>query len=96
MRLRMLTVLLILGLLAASCGSRATGTPALGEGLPEDAAAVAAERGLSPDDIYAALKTFTPSGQLDPYIMIASGGQGGQVLVIGVPSMRILKRNNFV
>ena len=91
MRLKILTMLLILGLLAASCGSRATSTPTLGEGLPDDAAAVAAERGLSPDDVYAALKTFTPSGQLDPYIMIASGGQGGQVLVIGVPSMRILK-----
>jgi len=91
MRPKLLTVLLIFGLLAASCGRWATSTPALGEGLPEDAAAVAAERGLSPDDIYAALKTFTPSGQLDPYIMIASGGQGGQVLVIGVPSMRILK-----
>ncbi len=60
-------------------------------GLPADAAAIAAERGLSPDDIYAAMKTYTPSGQLDPYIMFASGGQGGQVLVIGVPSMRILK-----
>jgi nitrous-oxide reductase len=59
--------------------------------LPSDAAAVAADRGLSPDDIYAALKTYTPSGKTDPYIMIASGGQSGQVLVIGLPSMRILK-----
>ncbi|MBI5878217.1 MAG: Sec-dependent nitrous-oxide reductase [Chloroflexi bacterium] len=32
-----------------------------------------------------------PSGKTDPYIMIASGGQSGQVLVIAVPSMRILK-----
>lgn len=60
-------------------------------GLPADAAAVATERGLTPDDIYAALRTFTPSGQLDPYIMIASGGQSGQLLAIGVPSMRLLK-----
>lgn len=84
----------------ASCGQpRPTPTPAASVvgsnnsqvGLPSDAAQVAAERGLAPDDIYAALKTFTPSGQLDPYIMFASGGQGGQVLVIGVPSMRILK-----
>ncbi|HLF02360.1 MAG TPA: Sec-dependent nitrous-oxide reductase, partial [Anaerolineales bacterium] len=43
------------------------------------------------DDIYAALKTYTPSGQTDPYIMFASGGQSGQVYVIGMPSMRILK-----
>jgi nitrous-oxide reductase len=73
-----------------ACGNKAAATPAT-TGLPADAAAVAAARGLTQDDIYAALKTYTPSGQLDPYIMFASGGQGGQVLAIGVPSMRILK-----
>ncbi|NUM49022.1 MAG: Sec-dependent nitrous-oxide reductase, partial [Anaerolineales bacterium] len=61
------------------------------EGLPTDAAALAAERGLTPDDVYAALSTYMPSGKLDPYLMFSSGGQSGQVLVIGVPSMRILK-----
>src|SRR5574341_501393 len=86
---KLLTVLLLLSTLLAACGSKPKATPA--SGLPADAAAVAAERGLTQDDIYAALKTYTPSGQLDPYIMIASGGQSGQVLVIGVPSMRILK-----
>jgi len=65
-------------------------TPAV-EGLPEDAAAIAAERGLTPNDVYAALSTYTPSGVHDPYIMFASGGHSGQVLVVGVPSMRILK-----
>ena len=60
-------------------------------GLPADAAALIAERGLTADDVYAAVKTYMPSGQLDPYIMFASGGQSGQVLVIGMPSMRILK-----
>lgn len=59
--------------------------------LPGDASALAAARGLTPDDIYAAVKTYMPSGQTDPYIMISSGGQSGQVLVIGLPSMRILK-----
>jgi nitrous-oxide reductase len=96
MHRRTLSLLLLLAVLAAACGRRApaAATPGAGlsgEGLPADAAAVAAERGLTPDDVYAALKTFTPSGQIDPYLMIASGGQGGQVLVIGVPSMRILK-----
>jgi nitrous-oxide reductase len=85
-----LALLLLLSTLVAACGSKATPTPA-GAGLPADAAAVAAERGLTQDDIYAALKTYTPSGETDPYIMFASGGQSGQVLVIGVPSMRILK-----
>ena len=60
-------------------------------GLAADASALAAERGLTADDVYAALKTYMPTGQHDPYIMLASGGQSGQVLVIGVPSMRILK-----
>lgn len=35
--------------------------------------------------------TYLPSGEHDPYIMLASGGQSGQMFVIGVPSMRILK-----
>jgi len=75
-------------------GCRNNGQPAAGNGasgLPSDAAALAAERGLTPDDIYGALKTYMPTGQHDPYIMISSGGQSGQVYVIGVPSMRLLK-----
>ncbi len=52
---------------------------------------VAEERGFTQDQIDAALTTYMPSGEIDPYIMFASGGQGGQVIVIGVPSMRILK-----
>jgi nitrous-oxide reductase len=46
---------------------------------------------LSDDQLLAAGITYMPSGEHDPYIMIASGGQSGQVFVIGVPSMRILK-----
>lgn len=46
---------------------------------------------LSDDQLLAAGLTYLPSGEHDPYIMIASGGQSGQVFVIGVPSMRILK-----
>ncbi len=48
-------------------------------------------RGLSEADVEAALKTFTPSGKADEYFIFASGGHSGQVVVIGVPSMRILK-----
>jgi len=49
------------------------------------------ERNLSEADVVAALKTYTPTGRTDPFIMFASGGHSGQVIVIGVPSMRILK-----
>jgi nitrous-oxide reductase len=57
-----------------------------------DAAAIAQARGLTPDDISAALSTYTPSGEHDPYILFASGGHSGQVYAVGVPSMRILKQ----
>jgi len=48
-------------------------------------------RGLSEADVEAALKTYVPTGKHDDYTIFASGGQSGQVLVIGVPSMRLLK-----
>lgn len=48
-------------------------------------------RGLSEDDVAAALKTFLPTGAKDDYMIFASGGQSGQVLAMGVPSMRLLK-----
>lgn len=87
-----LLAFLAVGIAVSSCNRSGQPTTAVQtEGLPADAAAVAAERGLTPQDMYAALKTYTPSGQYDPYIMFSSGGQSGQVLVIGVPSMRILK-----
>ena len=56
-----------------------------------DVAALIAERGFTTDNVVAALKTYMPSGQYDPFIMFASGGHSGQVHVIGLPSMRILR-----
>jgi nitrous-oxide reductase len=70
-----------LSILAQSC-SRPVGT---------DIGAIARERGLTDQDIVAALKTYQPTGRLDEYIMFSSGGHSGQVLVIGIPSMRLLK-----
>ncbi|MEO6952765.1 MAG: cytochrome C, partial [Polyangia bacterium] len=48
-------------------------------------------RGLNEADVEAALKTYTPSGKMDEYYVFAGGGQSGNVDVIGVPSMRLLK-----
>ena len=48
-------------------------------------------RGLSQQDLLAAAKTYTPTGKLDEYVVFSSGGQSGQVIAYGVPSMRILK-----
>ncbi len=47
-------------------------------------------RGLSDADVESALETYVPSGKHDECTIFASGGQSGQVLVIGVPSMRLL------
>jgi nitrous-oxide reductase len=52
---------------------------------------IAEERGLTDADIRAALMTYTPSGVMDEYLMFASGGHSGQVLVVGMPSMRLLR-----
>jgi nitrous-oxide reductase len=59
--------------------------------LSADASAIAEARGLTPDDVAAALKTYMPTGRHDEYIMFASGGHAGQVFVVGLPSMRLLK-----
>jgi nitrous-oxide reductase len=48
-------------------------------------------RGLTEGDVEAAVRTYVPGGKTDDYFIFASGGQSGQVLVLGVPSMRLLK-----
>ncbi len=65
--------------------------PAITQQKSQSLQAVMKERGLTERDILAAAKTYTPTGKYDPYIAISSGGQSGQVIVYGVPSMRILK-----
>ncbi len=68
----------------AACGGRGGGTAANLQELMK-------ARGLNEADVSAALKTYTPSGKHEEYYLFASGGHGGNLLVIGVPSMRILK-----
>jgi nitrous-oxide reductase len=76
------------GLLGQACGrGEKEGTPVTGATAQD----IARARGLSDEDIVRALKQFVPPGKYDEYLLFASGGHGGQVLVIGVPSMRILK-----
>ncbi len=87
---------LVIGLLlvfavVSACGQAEGSDQAASVDLGEEIDAIVQERGLTPDDISAALQTYMPSGEHDDYIMFASGGQSGQVLVIGMPSMRLLK-----
>ncbi|MBI3982758.1 MAG: Sec-dependent nitrous-oxide reductase [Gemmatimonadetes bacterium] len=83
------------GLLVLAAALAVAGAVALescaGRGGTADVGAIARERGLTDADIVAAVKTYQPTGRLDEYLMFSSGGHGGQVLVIGIPSMRLLK-----
>jgi nitrous-oxide reductase len=76
-------------LLLAGCGGRPSGGG--GGGAGSDVLSLMQQRGLSENDVTAALKTYTPTGKHDEYLTFASGGHGGNLIVIGVPSMRILK-----
>ena len=71
----------VFGLILTSCTSGDDGSYS---GIIE-------ERGFTDDDVTAALKTYMPSGEHDDYVIFASGGHSGQMHVIGVPSMRLLK-----
>jgi nitrous-oxide reductase len=84
----------LLALCVAGCGPQGgSGDLAApgGGSTNGDVAAIMQARGLGEADVLAALKTYIPTGGRDDYLIFASGGHSGQVMVIGVPSMRILK-----
>jgi nitrous-oxide reductase len=85
-----------------SCGARALSLPAAllvagsliatpPAGAAENLQQVMQRRGLTQQDLLAAAKTYVPSGKRDEFLAFSSGGQSGQVIVYGIPSMRILK-----
>lgn len=76
--------------LAAACDDK-TNNAGASSPKPGGLRALMKERGLTEGDVEAALLTYKPTGKKDDYVIFASGGQSGQVLVIGVPSMRLLK-----
>ncbi len=80
------------GVMVACNGSKGSSSqPAGGGAVSSSLTDLMKARNLSEADVNAALKTYTPSGRMDEYLTFASGGHSGQVIVIGVPSMRILK-----
>jgi nitrous-oxide reductase len=68
-------------------------TAAFGTAAPaaENLQDVIKRRELTQQDVLAAAKTYVPTGKRDEFIAFSSGGQSGQVIVYGIPSMRILK-----
>lgn len=61
------------------------------QGSSTDWQTIAESRGLTEADLRAAVMTYTPSGTIDEYVMFASGGHSGQMFVIGMPSMRLIR-----
>jgi len=76
-----------LPLLAGLCFALGTAPAGATSSLDE----VMQARGLTQKDLLAAAKTYVPTGKRDEYVVFSSGGQSGQVIVYGIPSMRILK-----
>jgi nitrous-oxide reductase len=89
-RLPSTSIATFLALVAATGCSSSTSKQSGGAGGSELADLMRA-RNLSEADVSAALKTYTPTGRHDDYYLFGSGGHSGQVIVVGLPSMRILK-----
>ncbi len=73
--------------LAAALVAACAATAWAGETLQD----VMKRRALTQQDLLAAAKTYVPTGKRDDFLAFSSGGQSGQVIVYGIPSMRILK-----
>ena len=87
-----LIFVLCLTAIVLGCSDQDSNSAQLGSvDIPADIKEIADLRGLTPEDIEAAVKTYHPSGMHDEYIMMSSGGHSGQIHVIGIPSMRLLK-----
>ena len=82
-----LVLALVIGLVLGVGGARLGAQTATGGAL----AAIANERGLSGAEAEAALATFVAPGEHDDYLMFASGGHSGQLHVVGIPSLQLLK-----
>lgn len=76
-------VALVVGVLAGRFTSDVGGSGAL--------TAVAEARGMTVEQAEGAIKAHTPPGEHDPYILVSSGGHSGNIHLVGVPSMRLLK-----
>lgn len=81
-------------------GAATVAVVSCGKATPPQTAAVGSasidsiiqHRGLSPADVEAALKTYPRPGKYDDdFYAFLSGGHAGTIIVVGLPSMRIIK-----
>jgi nitrous-oxide reductase len=80
-------IALVIGAGVGVLGARLGGRASTGGNLAD----IAETRGLTGTQAEAALTTYVPPGEYDEYYIFSSGGHSGQMHVVGVPSMRLLK-----
>ncbi len=76
---------------ASLLGGLVVGRLSGGLGGAGSLATIVEARGMTVEEAEGALKAFTPPGKYDDYVMVSSGGQSGNLYLVGVPSMRLLK-----
>ena len=76
---------------ASLLGGLVVGRLSGGLGGAGSLATIVEARGMTVAEAEGALKAFTPPGKYDEYTMVSSGGQSGNLYLVGVPSMRLLK-----
>jgi nitrous-oxide reductase len=84
-------VILVAAIVISLVGGFLIGGFAGGLGGGGTLAEVASSRGLTSEEAVGALKSFIAPGSHDEYVMVASGGHSGQLHLVGIPSMRLLK-----
>jgi nitrous-oxide reductase len=84
------SVIAVVAIVALVAGGVA-GRLSSGLGGAGSLASIAQERDLTVEEAEGALLSYTAPGKYDEYVMVSSGGHSGNIHLIGVPSMRLLK-----
>jgi nitrous-oxide reductase len=82
--------LMVTAAVLLSCGQETS--PQASAQLGSNLDKIVQERGLSPADVEAAIRTYPRPGKYDDeFFAFLSGGHAGTVICVGLPSMRIIK-----
>jgi len=84
-------LLLTLTLVLSSCSGNKDEAKVSDSFVKGELAEVAKERGLSPQDLIASVKTYNPSGASDEYLAFYGTGVSGRLAIVSMPAMKILK-----
>ncbi len=88
----LVAVAVVIGAIIIKHSRRTDGSSTSALALGAQADSIIKERQLAPEEVEAALRTYPRPGKYDDeFFAFLSGGHSGSVVVVGLPSMRILK-----